>query len=197
MTIAKEEKVKIKKKIIIEALKDLLENNVYSKITVQDIADASNFSKGGVLHYFATKEDIYLTLIEDIFKDLEESHRSIFDWNLNKESMAPMASLVGVENFLMDKKNTKIVINLILYAFQEEKIMNVIRTFISKQRNFYESIIPVEEHDETRRKSDIDSKYLARIAQTVVLFLGLLETIDPVNIDHVDMVKFVTTLLKG
>ena len=63
MMVKKEEKILKKKKIIIDALKVRLRNDVYSKITVQDIADEAGFSKGGVLHYFSTKEDIYLALI--------------------------------------------------------------------------------------------------------------------------------------
>ena len=50
MMVTKEDKVQKKKKIIVDSLKSCLRKNVYSKITVQDIADESGFSKGGVLH---------------------------------------------------------------------------------------------------------------------------------------------------
>ncbi|MFC1671084.1 TetR/AcrR family transcriptional regulator [Spirochaetota bacterium] len=198
MMVKKEEKVKKKKKVIIEALKRRLEIDVYSKITVQDIADEAGFSKGGILHYFSTKEDIYLELIEDIFNEFENAHRSIFEWGDESESIAPISALVSVENFILDKKNIKIIINLILYAFQEEKIMKIIKQFFHRHRMFYFSIIPGKEGDDrARRKSDLAPKYLARIAQTVVFFIGLMESIDPIDIDHVELVKYVTTLLKG
>ena len=187
----------MKKKIIIDALKSCLQRDVYSKITVQDIADESGFSKGGVLHYFSTKEDIYLGLIEELFADIEKSHSAIFDWQLDAESMAPMSALVGVENFILDKNNLKIVMNLLLYAFEEEKIMTAVRDFIIKQRLFYYNIIPKENREGLKRKSDIDPKVLARIAQTLVLFIGAAEAIDPVGIDHVDLIKFISSLLKS
>jgi hypothetical protein len=86
--------------------------------------------------------------------------------------------------------------NLLLYAFEEEKIMTAIREFIVKQRYFYYGIIPKEHREGLKRKSDIDPKILARIAQTIVLFIGAAETIDPVGIDHIDLIKFISSLLK-
>jgi AcrR family transcriptional regulator len=191
-----EEKVVKKEKIIIDALKSCLQRDVYSKITVQDIANESGFSKGGVLHYFSTKEDIYLALVEELFSDIEKSHRAIFEWQLESESMAPMSALVGIENFIMDKKNLKIVMNLMLYAFEEEKIMKAISEFIAKQRLFYYSIIPKEHREDLKRKSDIDPKTLAKIAQTIVLFIGVAEIMDPVGIEHIQLIKFISSLLK-
>jgi len=198
MMVRKEDKVLKKKKIIIDALKARLENDVYSKITVQDIADEAGFSKGGVLHYFSTKEDIYLGLIEDIFSEFDEAHRDVLEMGIKTDSMAPMSALVGVENFILDKTNIRIIINLILYAFEDEKIMNILKSYITRLRGFYDNVII--EHRKTvpsRRRSDLEVKYLSRIAQTVVLFIGLLESIDPIDLDHVEIVKYVTSLLKA
>lgn len=199
--VYKEEKVKQKKRIIIEALKDLLERDVYSRITVQEIADAAGFSKGGVLHYFPTKEDIYLELIEEIFTEFVKAHSSILEWELATEEVAPISALVGAENFIVDKRNIKIIINVILYAFEEDKIMKLISKYIRMHRNFYDSIISeLSKGEKGRRKSDLSSKYLSRITQTIVLFIGLLESIDPSDpneMDYLEIVKFVSALLRG
>ena len=68
MMVRNEDKIQARKKQIVDALKVRLSSDVYSRITVQDIAQQSGFSKGGVLHYFPSKEDIYFALIEDIFR---------------------------------------------------------------------------------------------------------------------------------
>ncbi len=203
VAVPKEEKAKKKRKIIIEALKRLLDKDVYSRITVQEIADEAGFSKGGVLHYFPTKEDIYLELIEEIFTEFVQAHSSILEWELATDEVAPISALVGAENFIIDKRNIKIIINIILYAFEDEKIMKIISKYIRLHRNFYDNII----HDlakgpgtRGRRKSDMSSKYLSRITQTIVLFVGLLESIDPSDqgeMDYLEIVKFVTSLLRG
>ncbi|OHD66841.1 MAG: hypothetical protein A2176_12280 [Spirochaetes bacterium RBG_13_51_14] len=199
--IPKEEKVKKKKKIIIEALKRLLDKDVYSRITVQQIADEAGFSKGGVLHYFPTKEDIYLELIEEIFTEFVEAHSSILEWELGTEEMAPISALVGAENFIIEKRNIKMLINIILYAFEEEKIMKIISKYIRLHRNHYDNIISeLAKSGRTRRNSDLPSRYLSRITQTIVLFIGLLESIDPIDtgeMDYLKIVKFVTSLLRG
>jgi AcrR family transcriptional regulator len=199
--IPKEEKAKKKHKIIIEALKRLLDREVYSRITVQEIADEAGFSKGGILHYFPTKEDIYLELIEEIFTEFVGAHSSILEWELGTEEVAPISALVGAENFIIDKRNIKIIMNIILYGFEEEKIMKIVSKYIRLHRNFYDNIISELTKDgRTRRKSDLPSKYLSRITQTIVLFIGLLESIDPSDpkeMDYLEIVKFVTSLLKG
>lgn len=198
MKVVKEEKVKQKKKQIIEGLKRCLDRDVYSRITVQDIADESGFSKGGVLHYFPTKEDIYLELIQDIFQELEHIHMKILEEGLKETEVAPhLSALVGVESFILDKTNIKIIINVMLYAFEDEKIKDLINEFLVKHRLFYKSVIKdVKKDGPTRRKSDIDAGSIARIVQTIVLFIGILENIDNTKIDHYEIVKFVSTVLK-
>ena len=200
-TIPKEEKAKKKRKIIIEALKRLLDKDVYSRITVQEIADEAGFSKGGILHYFPTKEDIYLELIEEIFTEFVQAHSSILEWELATDEVAPISALVGAENFIIDKRNIKIFINIILYAFEEDKIMKIVSKYIRTHRNFYDNIISdLTKGERTRKKSDLPTKYLSRITQTIVLFVGLLESIDPSDqgeMDYLEIVKFVTFLLRG
>ncbi len=198
MMVRKEDKILKKKKIIIDALKVRLRNDVYSKITVQDIADEAGFSKGGVLHYFSTKEDIYLALIEDIFSEFDKAHRQVLKMDVQSGSKAPLSALVGVESFIMDKTNIRIVINLLLYAFEDEKIMNIMKDYISRLRLFYDNIILEDrDQDHNRRRSDLDLKYVSRIVQTIVIFIGILESIDPIEIDHVEIVKYVTSMLRG
>ena len=198
MMVKKEDKILKKKKIIVDALKVRLRNDVYSKITVQDIADEAGFSKGGVLHYFSTKEDIYLALINDIFTEFDSAHREVLKMGLEAGSKAPMSALVGVESFIMDKTNIRIIINLLLYAFEEEKIMNIKKEYSSRLRTFYDTIITEDRNeDHNRRKSDLDIMHLSRIVQTIVIFIGILESIDPIEVDYVEIIKFVTAMLRA
>ncbi|HOO71892.1 MAG TPA: helix-turn-helix domain-containing protein [Spirochaetota bacterium] len=198
MAIKKEDKLKKKKAIIVDALKRCLERDVYSRITVQDIADEAGFSKGGVLHYFRTKEDIYLELIESIFTELERSHIDILKRELTSKEMAPISALLGVESFIFDKTNTRIVLNIILYAFEEKKIQDIITDFLNKHKIFYSNLIQRSREERApKRKSDLEPIYLSRIAQTIVLFIGVLELMDPSSIDYVEIVRYVSGLLKG
>lgn len=198
MSVDREIKLKKKKGIIITALKHCLARDVYSRITVQDIADEAGFSKGGILHYFRTKEDIYLELITTIFKELEDSHIKILKGDFSSQEIAPISALLGVESFILDKTNTRIVLNLVLYAFEEEKIMNKIKDFIKEHNNFYMNLVKMARSDrKSKRKSDLAPEYISRIVQTVVLFIGVLEIIEPENLDYVEIVRFLSAQLKG
>ena len=113
---SKEEKVKERKKRITEALKRLLQRQVYSQISIQEIADESGYSKGGVLHYFPTKDDIYIELINELYADLEYNHRRLLQIDLDPDEIAPISSLLSVESFVLDRSN-EFILALIFLTF--------------------------------------------------------------------------------
>lgn len=191
----KEAKLLEKKKIILDALKRCLMRDVYSKITVQDIATEAGFSKGGLLHYFQTKEDIYLELVNNLFHEIESDQNQVLEGNLHINEKAGISALFGVEKFLMEPQTIRILLNLFLYSLEEEKIMKEIRSFLQNHLKVYEAII-----EETNKKLDnnlFKAKQIARIAQIVLISAGIFEAIDPIDLDPMSLVKHVVSLIKG
>jgi AcrR family transcriptional regulator len=196
--INKEEKARKKKKIIVEALKRCLERDVYSRITVQDIADEAGFSKGGLLYYFSTKEELYIELMNDLFTEIEQDHVNILEGVLHSNEKAGISALYGIEKFFLNKKTLRIFLNLILYGFEEEKIMEHIRTFIRKHLNLYQGIVTeARANIPQRRKTDFETQVIARIAQIIVLSAAIFESIDPTEMDSMNLVRFINALFKG
>jgi AcrR family transcriptional regulator len=194
----KEFKIKEKKKIIIEALKRCLERDVYSNITVQEVADEAGFSKGGLLHYFQSKEDMYMDLIRDVFDEIRNDHQQFLSGNLQAGEQASISALYGVEKFFLDKRTTKIFLNLILYGFEDENIMKHLREFLHQHLEFYKGLIDnTRGKTPLRRKTDMDPTTTARIAQIAIVGAGLFESIDPTNMDHMNLVRYVLAFLKG
>ena len=194
----KETKLKEKKKIIIEALKRCLERDVYSNITVQEVADEAGFSKGGLLHYFQSKEDMYMDLIQDLFQEIRGDHLAMMQGNLEIGEQASLSALVGVEKFFLDRRTTKIFLNLILYGLEDENILKQIRELLHQHLEFYTSLIKKSrEGNELRRKTDMSPEMTARIAQIVLVGAGMFEAIDPTDMDHTNLVRYVLSLLKG
>jgi AcrR family transcriptional regulator len=197
----KEIKIKEKKKIIIEALKRCLERDVYSNITVQEVADEAGFSKGGLLHYFQSKEDMYMDLIKDLFDEIRGGQTEVLSGNLLTQEQASISALYGIEKFFLDKRTTKIFLNLILYGFEDENIMKQLREFMNQHLEIYRNLIEKSRESgvvsPSRTNSDLDPMTAARIAQIVVIGAGLFESFDPTNIDHTILVKYVISLLKG
>ncbi len=196
MSSVKDDKVKVKKKLITEALKRLLQKSVYSNISVQEIADEAGYSKGGVLHYFAAKEDIYIELINDMYDELARTHRKMLNSELNSEEMAPISSLLGVENFVLDRSNIRIIINIILYSFENDVIKAMLQRFFSNHRSFYEIIIR-ENAVGGKGPFDLDEATAARVLQAVIFFVGIIEELDPIDLDYAKLVRYFTILIKG
>jgi len=74
--------------------------------------------------------------------------------------------------------------------------MAEIRKFITRHFEFYRNVISLSERDTPlRRKTDLSPKYMSRIAQTIMLFIGILEAIEPIDIDHYEIMKYVSSLL--
>ena len=57
-----------------------------------------------------------------MYDELARTHRKMLDSELNSEEMAPISSLLGVENFVLDRSNIRIIINIILYSFENDVI---------------------------------------------------------------------------
>lgn len=194
----KETKLLEKKTHIIEALKRCLDRNVYSNITVQEVADEAGFSKGGLLHYFQSKEDMYLELIRQMFDGIRNDHALLLTGNLEVNEQASISALYGIEKFFLDRTTTKIFLNLILYSFEDEKIMKQLSTFFHQHFEFYKTIIDNSQKTHPKnRKSDLDPAIAARIAQIVIVSAGLFESVDAMNIDHTHLVRYILGLLKG
>ncbi len=184
-----------RKKRITGALKRLLQKSVYSQISIQEIADEAGYSKGGVLHYFPTKDDIYIELINELYSELDHNHRRILQIDLNPEEIAPISSLLSVESFVLDRSNIIILINIILYSFENETIRTMMKKFFGNHRLFFETIVK-ENSPKDKGPLELDEKTIARIIQVVVFFMGLIEEFDSIDLDYAKIVRYVTQLLR-
>lgn len=191
----KELKVIKKKKHIIEALKRCLEQDVYSQVSLEDVAKEAGFSKGGLRHYFPTREELYVALIENFFNQIQRDQIGVVQGlDLDKNDKALITTLFGIEKFLLDKKNMRILINIILYGFEDEKIREIIKKFIRNHLNLYSTTIKDLKTGVEVQESE--AQFIGRITQVILLFAGILEYIDPINVDTPKLIEFILTLYK-
>jgi AcrR family transcriptional regulator len=191
----KELKITIKKKHIIEALKHCLEKNVYSQISLEDVAKEAGLSKGGLRHYFPTREMLYVALIENFFNQIQRDQIEVFQGlDLDMNDRAFLTTLFGIERFLLDKKNMRILINIVLYGFEDEKIRVIIKQFIRNHLNLY--IGTIKDLKTETGAGDSEDRFIGRITQTILLFAGILEYIDPTDIETPELIEFIFKLYK-
>jgi len=191
----KELKIIKKKKHIIEALKRCLERDVYSQVSLESVAKEAGFSKGGLRHYFPTREELYVALIESFFNQIQRDQIGVVQgMDLDTNDRALITTLFGIEKFLLDKKNMRILINIILYGFEDDKIREITRKFIRNHLNLYTGTIKDLKNNGSDR--DSEDQFIARITQIILLFAGIIEYIDPINVDTPKLIEFILKMYK-
>jgi len=191
----KEDNIAIKKKHIMNSLKILLEKYSYSYVSMQDVANEGGISKGGLRYYFPTKESLFIGLLEDFFQEIEEDHIRMINMQNESSDRAVLSTLFNIENFVLNQKNIKIFINLILYGLENPKMMEPISIFFRKHLQMYKKIISQAKTDlPPIDKKEFDMDFLARITQIIFLSAGLLETIDPIGMDPARLARYVLSL---
>ena len=185
----------IKRKNIIDALKRLLDKYSYSYISMQDVADEAGISKGGLRYYFPTKESLFIGLLEDFFSGIESDHMKMVNSQDGSGDRAVLSTLFNIESFVLNQKNIKIFINLILYGLEKPEMMKPISIFFRKHLDMYKRVIEQAKHDLPQiDKKEFNTEFLARITQIILLSTGLLESIDPIGIDPSKLARYVLSL---
>ncbi|MBN2434260.1 MAG: TetR/AcrR family transcriptional regulator [Spirochaetes bacterium] len=194
----KEQKIKEKKHEIINAFRSCLERDVYSNITIQNVADECGLSKGGLLHYFGAKEDLYFELVQQLCDDITAGRRSVLQGIADSNDQASLSTLYVIEQFFLDKNNIHVLLNLLLLSFEDESVREVFKKFFHENMGFFQTLIEKKYQDiPQRRKSDLPAADLARILQIIVLAAGIVELVDPVNFDHNHLTTYILSILKG
>lgn len=193
--MSKEENILIKKKHILNSLKILLEKYSYSYVSMQDVANEGGISKGGLRYYFPTKESLFLGLLEDFFQEIQDDHIRMINMQDGSGDKAVLSTLFNIESFVLNQKNIKIFINLILYGLENPKMMEPISSFFRKHLQMYKKLINQAKTDlPPIDKKEFDTDFLARITQIIFLSAGLLETIDPIGMDPAKLARYVLSL---
>ncbi len=189
------ENIAIKKKHIMNSLKILMEKYSYSYISMQDVANEAGISKGGLRYYFPTKESLFIGLLEDFFQEIEEDHINIINMQNKNSDKAVLSTLFNIEKFVLNQKNIKVFINLILYGLENPRMMEPISLFFRKHLLLYKNLINQAKTDlPVIDKKDFNMDFLARITQIIFLSAGLLETIDPIGMDPGRLARYVLSL---
>ena len=193
--MANKEKMLQKKRDILNALKRLLDKYSYSYISMQSVADEAGISKGGLRYHFPTKESLFIGLLEDFFMSIEEEHLKMVNLLDEKVDRAVISTLFNIESFVLSQKNIKVFINLILYSLEVPKMMVFVKSFFRKHLEMYKQIIEQGKNDFPEiDKNEFDLEFLARITQIIFISAGLLETIDPIDMEPQKLARYVLSL---
>lgn len=70
MPTRKEREVEFRRKAIVEAAREVFSENGYDGTTIDAVAERSEFAKATLYKFFRTKEELYLSVVEDGFREI-------------------------------------------------------------------------------------------------------------------------------
>jgi AcrR family transcriptional regulator len=163
---------------------------------MQDIAAEAGMSKGGLRYHFPTKESVFLGLMKDFFHDIESAHSKMIDSQEKNRDKVVLSTLFNIESFVLDRRNIKVFINLILYALEVPSMQNPMKKFFHQHLEMYKRIVETAKAELPRiDKTEFDLEFLARIIQVLLLSVGLFEALDPTGMEPSKLTRYALSLL--
>ncbi len=72
MASRKQRETEFRKKAIVEAAREVFSERGYDGTTLDSVAEKSEFAKGTLYKFFRNKEELYLSVVEDVFREIND-----------------------------------------------------------------------------------------------------------------------------
>lgn len=188
----KDNKNLIKKSHILDCLEKCLQTNSFENISFDDICKKCNMSKGGLRHYFSTKNALYNALIERFLNKISMNHSYLLNEidNMDNDKVL-ISALYDFENFFNNEFNVKIFLNIIQFSFLNKKVMNTLKNFLENNFELY-----IELLENKSNKNIVDLTTTARTIQIILLTGGFIQAIDYKDIDNSKIIRHILDMVK-
>lgn len=196
MSKISDERLETKKEKIIKHAFDLFAEKGYFETSIDDIVKASGISKGGIYYYFKSKEDIFLEIAEERFRQRKKLIDNAQDMKSSKEKIISY-------------------INWTLTGFFEEKVQKMSRfTFefwsvLSRNPNmgdkakerykmFYTILAEILQQgiDSGEFKKDIDIDSMVYIILSTMDGIGFVNSVMGIGVTHDVIENYIDMILR-
>lgn len=133
--------MKTKEKILLSAKNYLLKSGE-AGFTVRSIAAEAEVNQGLIHHYFGSKENLILELIDYVFAAPFEEVKRQTSKEKNKEIKDVVLDVV-----LHNKELMKLIIKFINFAQYSELVRNKMKNIIAERRDYVTSLVGIEDRD--------------------------------------------------
>ena len=102
---------------ILDTMYDLVAEIGYDKASIGKICDRVGISKPSVYYYFASKEEIFTTMLDNMFPtiDYEEGYSTITDVEEYKAGLIELGNMI-IDNYRDDEKRRNVLAELSIQA---------------------------------------------------------------------------------
>ena len=118
-----------KPEIMAAALRKIAENGVHN-ITMDDIAEEAGLSKGGIAHYFSSKEELILQAIQDFTTTNIQRIRESLDRRDNMLEQIASFGIVDFQDTAQGKFRHSIVLNIMALAVHDEAYRKIYHEWV-------------------------------------------------------------------
>jgi AcrR family transcriptional regulator len=161
----------IRRQQIVSAAHSVFIKKDYSQVRIEDIAKQAKLSKGAVLYYFETKEDVFLALFEWLTQLVAQRFESAV-----KESTDPLVQLNHVVDQAFDSVKLhraffRIYLDCLGQGSRKEEYGKINRAFYQACHEHYRKII-----ENGQRKAlfrDIDVNDASLVMRAIIEGLGI------------------------
>jgi AcrR family transcriptional regulator len=173
-----------KEKILTESLKRFLTLD-YDRVSLQSIAEELNITKGGIYHYFKSKDDLFLQTLLFFFNQVMKESLNIF--NIDDPLAVIFEKVIDYQNmemFCLDNLKISEIMLRTNYLFMiwtgMKKFPEIRRKMFESNNQSIEFFTQVIKRAQSRNeiRNDLDSKTLAYQLTTMIkgaLVLGMID----------------------
>jgi len=109
--LSRKEKEKLQRKTyIIDVAAELFAEQGYDNTTIDEIAEKAEFSKGSIYQYFSSKEEIYLTIYDDLAETMASAIFAISTMDLPPDEKIKKTIFASFEQAYKSKNLAKILL---------------------------------------------------------------------------------------
>lgn len=131
------------KENIIKAALELFSQHSYYKVSLKDVADKANISKGALFHYFPTKLDLAEAVMKKILEEIEKNVRNVFSMSIDDHEKLERLIDLAIEKVELSKNNMRSLdfISEICRELFENNRYSFIEEYYRKLKDLFASML--------------------------------------------------------
>lgn len=179
--VEREEKRKLQ---ISQAAFDVISLKGYNSFTIEDIANQAGLSKGGVLHYFKTKEDILIFLLENIYNLIAVNIKKRTEKYRTSEKKLKAIMIAFIVTAKLYPAIYTVIVDFWAQISVNDRVRNINTKIYDIMCNEVKRII--DTGMEMREFNQVDSANTSFIIVSMIMNVAIQCTFNPskLNIDH-------------
>ena len=189
----------IRRNQILAAALSSIAANGHAKVTMAQICEQANMSKGGVAHYFSSKQELFIAAFEAFFARIFDQSQAIMDQHLDPED-----KILSFQ-WLLDPENPDstlgypVLIDFMSLAAHDEDYRHMFSRWVRNWLDLLVDALTLGQSQGRFQRCDSESaaRAISAIYQGFVLRWYLAPEIYPNQWTVAELVKTVRTVLKS